>query len=133
METAAENTYGYPYLIQLIGYYIWENLSKNFPGDLLNRVLIEAKDRMFRNVHQLVFDKLSLKDKEFLYAMTEDHNQSLNKDISVRLGKDKNYISMYRARLIARGIVSSTGYGTLSYTYPYMREFLIEKKREMDW
>jgi len=131
IEDAAESTYGYPYLIQLIGYYLWENINKNYCGDLVTQVLVEAKDRLFRNVHQLVYDKLSPRDKEFLFAMADDNGQSLNKDILVRLGKDKNYVSMYRARLISRGIVISTGYGTLGYAYPYMREFLIEKRNEI--
>ena len=131
LEAAAESTYGYPYLIQLIGYYLWENINNNYHGDLITQVLTEAKDRLFRNVHQLVYDKLSPKDKEFLFAMAYDNGQSFNKDILVRLGKEKSYVSMYRARLISRGIVTSTGYGTLGYAYPYMREFLIEKRNEI--
>ena len=129
---AARSTYGYPYLIQLIGYYLWENIHKSYHGDLLTQVLVEAKDRLFQNVHQLVYDKLSQKDKEFLFAMAQDTGQSLSKDILARLGKDKGYVSMYRTRLISNGVVTSTGYGTLGYTYPYMREFLLEKRMELD-
>jgi hypothetical protein len=132
LEDAAECTYGYPYLIQLIGYYLWENIKNGYCGDLIAQVLVEAKDRLFRNVHQLVYDKLSPKDKEFLFAMVDDYGMSLNKDIITRLGKGKSYVSMYRARLISRGIVASKGYGTLEYSYPYMREFLIEKRKEID-
>ena len=132
-EAAAESTYGYPYLIQLIGYYLWENIQKDYNGNLLTQTLVEAKDRLFRNVHQLVFDKLSLKDKDFLFAMAEDEYQIFTKELTKRLGKEKNYISMYRARLIARGVIIATGYGALGFAYPYMREFLIEKKRELTW
>jgi hypothetical protein len=63
--------------------------------------------------------------------MSDDHGQSLTKDILARLGKDKSYVSMYRARLMSRGIIASTGYGTLGYAYPYMREFLIDKRNEI--
>jgi len=131
LEKAAKSTYGYPYLIQLVGYYMWENIKKNYNGDLLTQVLVEAKDRLFRNVHQLIYDKLSLKDKEFLFAMAEDIGQSLTRDILARLRKNKSYISIYRARLISCGVILSTGHGTLGYAYPYMREFLIEKKCEL--
>jgi len=131
LESAAESTYGYPYLIQLIGYYLWENIYKDYNSDLLTQVLVEAKDRLFRNVHQLVFETLSLKDKDFLFAMAEDTYQTFTKELQKRLGKDKNYISMYRARLIARGVIISYGYGTLGFAYPYMREFLIEKRRDL--
>jgi len=131
LAEAARSTYGYPYLIQLIGYYLWENIQNSYPGDLLTQVLVEAKDRLFQNVHQLVYDKLSPKDKEFLFAMAQDAGQSLNKDIIARLEKNKSYVSMYRARLISYGVVTSKGYGTLGYTYPYMREFLMEKRREL--
>jgi len=131
LEKAAGSTFGYPYLIQLVGYYLWENIGNDYCGDLLAQVLVEAKDRLFQNVHQLVYDKLSPKDKEFLFAMTEDDGHSSNKDILIRLAKDKSYVSMYRARLMARGIIVSKGYGTLGYAYPYMRDFLIEKRNEL--
>lgn len=131
LEKAAESTFGYPYLIQLIGYYLWENIKNSYSGDLLAQVLVESKDRLFQNVHQLVYDKLSIRDREFLFAMSEDAEQTLSKDLLMRLGKDKNYLSMYRARLISRGIILSIGYGTLGYAYPYMREFLIEKRKEL--
>lgn len=131
LDEAAESTFGYPYLIQLVGYYLWENIIKNYSGELLSQALVETKDRLFRNVHQLVYDKLSPKDKEFLFAMAEDNGHSANKDILMRLGKDKGYVSMYRARLISHGIIASTGYGTVGYAYPYMQEFLMEKMKEL--
>jgi len=131
LKEAAIKTYGYPYLIQLVGYYLWENIHAGYRGDLLLQVLVSAKDRLFQNVHQLVYDRLSVRDKEFLFSMADDESQSLSKDILVRLGKGKSYASMYRARLISRGIIVSTGHGTLGYAYPYMREFLLEKKSEL--
>ena len=131
INEAAEATQGFPYLIQLIGYYLWENLEHRFDGDVLKQSLIESKSRLFKNVHQLVFDKLSNMDRDFIFSMIEDVGYSKIQDILSRLGKNKNYITQYRSRLISKGIIKPTGHGLIAFTFPYMREFLELKRNEI--
>ncbi|MCL2865601.1 MAG: ATP-binding protein [Lachnospiraceae bacterium] len=133
IRKAAECTQGYPYLFQLIGYYLWENVEK-FSGRIaLERALVKSKAELFRTVHELVFSDLSNKDREFIFAMIEDEKQSKISDIMVRMGKEKYYVSRYRERLISGGVIRAVGHGLLGFTYPYMREFLIEKKLELGY
>jgi len=131
IDDAAHSTQGFPYLIQLIGYYLWENITKPFDGDAFDQTLIESKARLFKNVHQLVFDNLSNMERDFVFSMIQDIGESKIKDILNRLGKDKNYITQYRTRLITKGVVKASGHGKLVFTFPYMREFLEFKRNEI--
>ena len=131
LNCAAEATCGFPYLIQLVGYYLWENLAKGYDGDILDQTILESKVRLFKNVHQLVFDGLSNMDREFMFSMLEDVGYSKIQAIHRRLGKDKNYVTQYRSRLIAKGVIKPAGHGLLAFTFPYMREFLEKKRNEI--
>jgi len=131
VSKAATGTCGYPYLIQLVGYYLWEELQSGIAPEVLDDVLIKSKAELFRNVHRLIFTDLSNKDREFVYAMAEDETFSSVSDIGERIQVSKNYISQYRERLISAGVVKPAGRGLLRFNYPYMREFLQNKKQEL--
>jgi len=131
LDEAALASQGFPYLIQLIGYYLWENVAGGFDGNILEQTLIESKARLFKNVHQLVFDNLSNMDREFIFTMVGDTGHSRIQDILIRLAKDKNYVTKYRSRLISKGVIKPAGHGQLVFTFPYMREFLEQKKKEI--
>jgi len=131
VSRAATATYGYPYLIQLIGYYLWEAMQDGFGINTFDDIMIKAKTELFRNVHRMIFADLSNRDREFVLAMSEDEKASSVSDIGDRMQKKKNYISLYRERLISSGVVKSCGRGLLCFSYPYMREFLLYKKQEL--
>jgi len=128
VTNAAVATCGYPYLIQLVGYYLWDDMHSDI-DDLLDTVLIKSKAELFRNVHKLIFDDLSPKDREFVFAMCNDEEYSSVSDIGERLNKKKNHISLYRDRLISAGVVKPYGHGLLCFTYPYMREYCFTRSR----
>jgi hypothetical protein len=128
---AAIATNGYPYLIQLVGYYLWEKAQQGDFANILDDVLLTSKAELFRNVHRLIFAGLSNRDRDFMFAMTEDEVYSSVSDIGKRMEKEKNFISLYRERLISAGVVKPTGHGLLCYSYPYMREFLMQKRLEI--
>ncbi|MCL2222200.1 MAG: DUF2075 domain-containing protein [Oscillospiraceae bacterium] len=130
---AAVATYGYPYLIQLVGHYLWEAVHNNDDSDILSDVLLNSKAELFRNVHRLIFAELSSRDRDFVFAMSEDERDSSVSDIGMRMQKEKNFISLYRERLISAGVVKSAGHGLLCFSYPYMREFLVQKQLEIGY
>jgi hypothetical protein len=123
-QDAAQATFGYPYLIQLLGYYLWEISGARVTPKNFEEALIRSKEDLFQNVHELIFDSLSPKDRDFIIAMSYDDGESQFSDIVERMGKQKNYISNYRKRCLEAGIIKSTGYGKIAYTLPYMKEFL---------
>jgi hypothetical protein len=122
-------TEGYPYLIQLIGYNLWENLkvkgtSAASAADVLEKTTLQSKNSLFKNVHELIFHETSVGDRDFLFAMAQDDGPSQVADIQERMGKSKNYVNTYRIRLVEAEIIESTGYGVIDFTVPYMREYL---------
>jgi len=131
VSKAAVATCGYPYLIQLVGYYLWDDMHDSGNIDVLDDVLFKSKVELFRNVHRLIFADLSNRDREFVFAMAEDDGSSPVSLIGERMKKNKNFISLYRERLISAGVIKPCGHGLLCFTYPYMREFLNYKKQEI--
>ena len=131
LRKAVLATRGYPYLIQLIGYYLWIELARNEDADFsIDKAILLAKNRLFVNVHELIYAELSSMDQEFIKAMAIDEGDSYMKDIMERLGKERGYVSNYRARLLASGLITKTVHGKVRFALPYMRDFLIQLLEE---
>ena len=127
-EKAAVSTGGYPFLIQLVGYYMWRAHPKEKEITLedVESGIIAARERMNTVVYEPLVKSLSEKDKNFLEAMVQDDKPSLIGDIMRRLNLDKNNVNQYRRRLIASQVLKSAGYGKVSFAIPYLREYLQE-------
>jgi hypothetical protein len=123
---AANSTCGYPYLIQLIGYYLWKNASDEIGSVDVDRALKLSKVDLFHNVHELLYRELSDKDREFAMAMAEDMAESEFGAIVERMGVTSGYASKYRERLLRSDIIHSSGYGKLAFSPPYMKEYLLQ-------
>ena len=131
VEEAARATYGYPYLIQLVGFFLWDELnngSHQSTTSAFEKSMIQAKIELYSNVHDLLYKELSKQDKEFVFAMALDEEPSQMKNIGDRVEKGANYISNYRARLLATGFIKVAGYGMVDFVLPYMREYLRNKQ-----
>ena len=124
LKETAEATDGYPYLIQLLGYYLFNDGSRAIDSKLARQSLELAKIELFKNVHDMLFQELSIMDHDFLFAMAEDEATSDFASIKERLGVSPGYASKYRSRLIAAGMVKAAGHGKLAYAPPYLREYL---------
>ena len=125
IHVAATSTKGYPYLIQLVGYYLWEFLQREEKeGEALQKSINESKIMMFQNVHKLLYRELSAGDKEFVKAMAADEGVSKFSDIIERTGRTKNHVSTYRVRLLDYGYIKVAGYGELEFCIPYTKEFI---------
>ena len=129
VQEAAASTKGYPYLIQLVGYYLWEFLRRGESEEAaLQKGLDESKIMMFQNVHKLLYRELSAGDKEFVKAMAIDEGMSKFSDIIERTGRTKNHVSTYRIRLMDYGYIKAAGYGELEFCVPYTKEFIEQEK-----
>ncbi|MCL2881915.1 MAG: ATP-binding protein [Coriobacteriia bacterium] len=132
LRQAAKASCGYPYLIQLIGFYLWKRERNPLTGADVKKALTASKIELFRNVHDLIYRDLSPKDKEFLMAMSQDTGESDISDVMLRMQADNSYISRYRQRMIDAGIIHSVGRGKLAFSPPYIREYLLDKN-ELEW
>ena len=126
LEEAVYATKGYPYLFQLIGYYILD-LSREtdvITGDVVRAAIGASKHDLVDGIFQAVLKPLSKQDREFLKAMAKDPEESSISDIKDRMEKSQTYAQTYRARLIGAGVIAPVNRGTLAFTVPYLGEYL---------
>jgi len=127
LRVAAEATGGYPFLIQLVGYHLWQ-VAETAAGQLqpehVQMAISAARRRNTRMVIGAALAAATPKDLEFLRAMADDDGPSRTADIGQRLGDARNTIGNYRARLIDAGLIESAGHGLVSFAIPGLRNYL---------
>ena len=131
LELLSVTTKGYPYLFQLLGSELWQLNQKVISENDVRIASINGKNKMYSSVHSLIYRELSDADQQFLMAMAEDVAETKIIDIRKRMEKSSGFISKYRERLMTIGIIESKKYGTVQFVLPYMRDYLLEKKKEL--
>lgn len=120
---------GFPYMIQLVGYYIFEEAGnrKNITIECAERGIYESRNEFTNGVLYNTVSDLSEKDTEFLFAMLEDENGSRLKDIADRMNKTNGYAYTYKVRLQHAGVIDEKN-KILYFALPFIREYLTEQK-----
>ncbi|MEI2279515.1 hypothetical protein OHC50_18825 [Paenarthrobacter ilicis] len=129
INTAAEATEGYPFLIQLVGCYLWLEAGKaDWKLDLnhVQRGIAAAQRRNTLVVVEPALSDISDRDREFLDAMAAQDGPSAAGQIGAILKAKANVISKYRNRLIAAGQIESASYGKVDFAIPGLRQYLRE-------
>jgi len=126
LQRAAIATAGYPYMIQLVGYYLFKE-DKPIDDIVADKAIFLAKTELYKNIHDPFVWSLSSKDRMFLWAMAQDEGASEFGEIARRMNVSAGYASKYRERLINAGVIYSSAYGELAFTLPFMKEY-IEKE-----
>ena len=130
LDLAYLSTGGYPYMYQLIGYYLWKDSSSIISEDEIKKAVNLSVADLSKNVLSMAFNDLTETEQNFLIAMASDDETSKVEDIHKRMGKSRNYISQYRRTLIDLGMIEPVGHGLIRFTIPYMNVFLKEKIKE---
>lgn len=120
---------GFPFMLQLVGFRIWEEgAGSGLIDDECAREGIRlAKDDMKSRILLQSYRGLSRMDRRFLQAMAEDGGDSSLADIAERLGKSSSYVAQYKNRLLEQGVIGLRGPGEVGFELPAMREFLREQ------
>jgi hypothetical protein len=100
---AAEATAGYPFLIQLVGYYLWLEADK--AGWKLDQSSVQRAIAAAQRRNTLVVVESAL---------------------GAIIKAKPNVVSQYRKRLIAAGLIESAGYGKVDFAIPGLRRYLRE-------
>ena len=126
LDAAANSTHGYPYLLQLIGYYLLEFAGKSeaISGERLEMALQNAKRDLVDNVFEPIIKPLSDVDRKFLHAMAKDYKTSRTADLKERLRFSNSMVQVYRKRLIDAGAIAAERRGELAFTLPFFGEYL---------
>ena len=133
LQVATTGTGGYPFLIQLVGFWICKLAKTMAAGEtgLIDETIaaagVQAARRRFGSlIHEPALRDLSRVDRTFLAAMAIDNGPSKIADVAARLNADANYASQYRLRLIAADMIYPAGHGRVDFTLPHLRDYLRE-------
>lgn len=124
---ATEATKGFPYLLQLVGYYIVELTAEGdeVASGVLEQAITAARLELIADVFSPTLNALSPRDIEVLRAIAaQKTSPAVVADIRAALGMGNSYFQQYRARLIDAGVVEAPRDGALSITVPYLAEYL---------
>lgn len=117
---------GFPYMMQLVGYWMWEEAGGPVVGcaDVARGVRMAQRD--FQDgVLAATYRELSKGDLRFLGAMLPDEETSLA-DISRRMGVRSNYASKYKERLLESGVIEDCGQNHLRVALPGFKAYVRE-------
>ena len=126
LEVVVNETRGYPYLLQLIGFYLLEyaDTSPEITPQHIELACRSARRDMIENIYEPVLKQLSKKDRQFLQAMAKDREVSQIAEVKKRLKASDSVVHTYRKRLLDAGVIASERRGELSFTLPYFNEYL---------
>ena len=127
LDIAVEASMGQPYLVQLIGSYVWddaEDLARGVTAEEVRRAAADASEQFGQHVHGPVWHGLSDLDKRFLAAMLPDAASSAVGDVGQRWGHSQRSLSTYRNRLLRSGLISSVGHGRVAFADHTVRQYV---------
>ena len=131
---AAEASFGFPYLVQLIGALAWrvtkDNANSEVTEAVIEEILKEAIDTFGSQVHRPALRHVTDLQREFLRSMARlgGEEQSIG-EIAVLLKKTTTGISRIRAALIKQELIEPSSHGHVRFTQPYMAEHLLAEPR----
>lgn len=124
---AAASTRGFPYLLQLIGYYLVEFSQPGdaITDDMLENAIAAAQQELEEDVFSPTLNALSRKDIEVLGAIAKNEAGTATvAEIIEHLGVTNSYFQQYRSRLLDAGIVTAPREGELQIVVPYLADYL---------
>lgn len=123
---AAKASQGYPFMMQLVGYRMWQRAGEDGTITVAHarEAIRLARKDMESRVLKATLDELSEVDLAFLAAMLPDPGPSRVADIALRMGKSSKYVSQYRRRLLEQGVIGERGRGLVGFDLPVLREYL---------
>ncbi|MBP5662755.1 MAG: ATP-binding protein [Bacteroidales bacterium] len=130
LDRAALATRGFPYLMQLIGYYLIQYTEE---GGTVNRKIMDKVEKaamsdMEDNVFKPILSPLSDNDLLFLKAMARQGDVVTTAKLQSALGKKGPAIQPYRKRLLDAGVIESPRRGELVFAVPYLAEYLLQDR-----
>lgn len=132
-DRLAHAVHGYAYAFQTLGYYVWKLSEKNKYVDdqVVERAIELSKEDLFRNAYEKMYLDLSEKDREFIDAIVSQNMDEVSiNSIAKKMNKGKNYISVYRSRLIDDQLIAPVKHGYIKLTLPFFRDFVINYRKE---
>ena len=128
LQAAVERVDGFPFMLQLVGYRSW---GASHDDDVISinhvrRGAALAQEELESRVFDATLSELSLADIEFLLAMSQDEDKTLQANLKTRLAKSPSHISIYKKRLLEAGVIDEPIRGRLVFALPGFKDYLIK-------
>ncbi|MBQ6752718.1 MAG: ATP-binding protein [Clostridia bacterium] len=111
---------GYPYAYQVLGYLCYKNQCS------YKDILYDFDAYLNEYVYDKIWSEMSEKDRKVAVALANSETGKIE-DIRNRSKLKANELSVYRDRLLKRGLIKSSQYGYLEFTLPRFTEFVKKK------
>jgi hypothetical protein len=126
---AAQASRGYPYLVQLVGYYMWQSAqrrkSARIEGADVARATEDAGIAFQDAVCAPAYKGLTAAQRSFLDMMAQDWPEpSSVAEVARRAGKSRSWASKYRESLIGSHVIEGMGGGQVAFAIPYLGDYL---------
>lgn len=115
----AKLTKGYAYAYQLLGFLLYRYKKQ----DIDDEILLYFDEYLRDYVYEKVYTELSLNEKKIVKGINTNGEMSIS-DLLKNIDLDEKTLSVYRLRLIRKGVINSIGYGKIEFALPRFKEFL---------
>ncbi|PLS28821.1 ATP-binding protein [Bifidobacterium parmae] len=129
---AARQSDGYPYMVQLIGYYMWQSAERRGSDSITSQdVETGLRDALLAfddAVCAPALDGATGAERLFLTAMAQDSpGPTRVADIAQRARRSRSWVGKYRAILIKDRLIRPAGHGTVEFAVPHLGEYLASR------
>ena len=126
---AARATDGYPYMVQLVGYYMWRSAqargSVAIELEDVERGIEDATLAFGDAVCAPILDGLTGAQRLFVEGVAEDDPEpTFVSSLAERLGRSQAWVSKYRASLIKERVIEPVGRGYVRLATPHLAEYV---------
>lgn len=131
---ASQESAGYPYMIQLVGYYMWQaarvaqqtSITEEYLRIGLNDPLLAFDDAVCEPVlHELTGSEITLLTK----LANQPQELVTIAELVAATGKSRSWVNKYRSQLLARNVIESPERGVVRISVPHLREYLRSRAR----
>lgn len=125
LDLAVEAAGGFPYMMQLVGFRMWDARDSCDPittDDALEGVRI-ASAELLEGIVKVTYGGLSAGDKAFLSRMAKMEAPTSSK-IAKAMGKSASYATQYKNRLLGQGVIEEGLDGVLRFQMPLLADYV---------
>ncbi len=115
----AKMTNGYAYAYQVLGYLLFKDGKKEADEDILS----QYDQYLQEYVYKKIWSELSDVEQKIMMSIKTNNPVSI-KSLIKTLEINNSYFSIYRDRLIKKGIIYAPAYGKIQFVLPRFYEFI---------
>ena len=116
-------TQGYPFAYQVLGYLRWDN-----PEQSEDNLIAMYDQYLSEYVYDKIWSELSDKDKTIIDKISQSNDYVKTQQIREELEMSSSLFSVYRDKLIRKGLLDISKYGYLRLVLPRFSEYVSYRK-----